>query len=133
MIENICILFDGDNAPEIEISGFNNILRQFGEFLKSVESCKNIFYLNSKPTQFYSKSINKLEIIVTDIPRMSIDINESQLILRSDKKTYAKLGKSLINVFVDDEIEQNFQLDYFEGNELLNETDAILIFATSKS
>lgn len=45
------------------------------------------------------------------------------------KASLNKLADSLINFFDDDSnVGEHFQLDYYEGNEVLNETNCHLIF-----
>src|SRR5690606_41937233 len=61
--------------------------------------------------------------------RLSVDLTKDRLRFAGDRVAMNKLGDSLINFFNEEaEVGDHFQLDYFEGNDILNETPCTLIF-----
>lgn len=131
MMAQIHVACDGDwGEPEVQTSGSAKALADFGVFLNSVTEPTTL-EVPVLESEFYPVSVQT--IIIEPVPsggdRLTVTIDELNFNLTGTKVALNKLGDSLINFFDDDSgIGEHFQLDYYEGNEVLNETNCHLIF-----
>ena len=127
----VYIVTDGDwNEPEVQISGSAKILSQLGEYLNSVQGSVRLV-LPTEPNKFYPISIDSLVLESTfrGGGRLTVAIDPTSFNLAGPSAALNKLGDSLVNFFDDNSfVGEHFQLDYYDGNEVLNETNYHLIF-----
>lgn len=101
-----------------------------GVFLNSVTDPTTL-EVPALENEFYPVSVKTIiiEPVQSEDDRLTVTIDECNLNLTGTKVALNKLGDSLTNFFDDNSsIEEHFQLDYYEGNEVLNETSCHLIF-----
>lgn len=128
------VLSDGDTKnPEVEVSGKSEELYQLGIKLSGVtnncviESCETV-------NEFYPVSLKGIKIMLekSEISGdlLDVQVKEQFLSIRGGLKAFNKLGDSLINYFnpKNNPADDHFQLDYFEGNDILAPTTICLIF-----
>lgn len=131
MMPQIYVACDGDwNEPEVQISGSVKELADFGELLNKAES-RIILDTSPQKNEYYPANIKALVVEPSQSggDRLTVMIDERSFSLVGTTVALNKLGDSLINFFdVDTSIGEHFQLDYYEGNEVLNETKCHLIF-----
>lgn len=131
MTDQIYITCDGDwENPEVQISGSSKALAIFGVLLNGVVTSINL-KIPDLENKFYPVSVNiiNIELEESGMDRLTVTIDQSSFKLRGTNNAFEKLGDSLINFFDDtSSVGEHFQLDYYEGNELLNETNCHLIF-----
>lgn len=131
MIDQIYITCDGDREnPEVQISGSSTALVSFGSLLNSIAIPIHLDIPDLK-NEFYPVSVNILNIEPeeTGNNRLTVTFDKTNFKLRGTSNAFEKLGDSLINFFDEySNIGKHFQLDYYEGNEVLNETNCHLIF-----
>ena len=131
MIAQIYVAYDGDwSEPEVQISGSAKDLASFGTLLNAVTGRISL-EVPALENQFYPISATILEIELDKLgnDRLTVSINETRFKLRGTRQALEKLGDSLIVFFDDDSsVGDHFQLDYYEGNEVLNKTNCHLIF-----
>jgi hypothetical protein len=127
----IYIACDDDwDEPEVQISGSVRELVSFGNILNKTESLIKL-EVPTHENEFYPASIKVLVIETSQSgdDRLTVTIDKSSFSLVGTNVALNKLGDSLINFFDDTStIGEHFQLDYYEGNEILNETQCHLIF-----
>lgn len=131
MLTEININCDGNwDKPEVQLSGSADTLTNFGRFLNQVEETQYIA-THALKNEFYTVALQNLVIEPTTVgnDRLTVEINDSSLKLSGTRLAFNKLADSLINFFDDDsEIGDHFHLDYYEGNQVLNETNCHLVF-----
>jgi hypothetical protein len=131
MMPQIYIACDGDwNEPEIQISGSVEALIDVGEILNKAEEYVK-YDIPVQNNEYYPANIKALIVEPSESGggRLNVTIDESGFSLVGTTVALNKLGDSLINFFdVDTSIGEHFQLDYYEGNEVLNKTKCHLIF-----
>jgi len=131
MMTQIHVTCDGDwDEPEVQISGSAKALVSFGMLLNRVTGPITL-EVPALENEFYPLSVNVLNIELEEAgdDRLTVTIDETKFDLRGNNKAFNKLGDSLVNFFDDTSIKgEHFQLDYYEGNEVLNETNCHLIF-----
>ena len=131
MNANIFIHFDGDvSKPEIQISGSWSALSEFGYFLNQL-NCSQSINLKILQNEFYSRSIKYLDICFENNGNglLTVTLHDQTLNIAGNYVAINKLADSLIDFFDEDsEIQDHFHLDFYEGNNILNETDCTLIF-----
>lgn len=131
MNANIFINYEGDiSKPEIQISGSWSSLSEFGCSLNQLDSSQNI-NLNVSQNKFYPEVISSLNICLEKDGNglLTVTMHDQTLNVAGNTVAINKLAESLTNFFDEDsEIQEHFQLDYYEGNHVLNETNCILIF-----
>ena len=127
----IYVACDGDwKEPEVQISGSTKALASFGVMLNGVAGSLTLD-VPVLENEYYPVSVNVLNIELDELgnDRLTITIDDTNFNLRGTNKAFNKLGYSLVNFFDDDSnVGEHFQLDYYEGNEVLNETNCHLIF-----
>ncbi|QPB85761.1 hypothetical protein CWC22_022410 [Pseudoalteromonas rubra] len=127
----IFINCDGDIIePEIQISGSWSSLSKFGAFLEQLNSTSSV-NLPVFKNEFYPQAIKRLAVNFETSGNglLTVGIDGQVLNVAGNAVAIKKLACSLINFFDEDtEVEEHFQLDYYEGNDLLNETSCTLIF-----
>jgi hypothetical protein len=131
MNTNIFINFDGDiSEPEIQISGTWYSLSEFGCYLNQLDSSQNIT-LPVSQNEFYPEVIKHLNVCLEKDGNglLTVTMHDQTLNVAGNTVAINKLAESLTNFFDEDsEIQEHFQLDYYEGNDVLNETSCTLIF-----
>ncbi|WP_298940354.1 hypothetical protein [uncultured Psychromonas sp.] len=131
MIPQIYVACDGDwNEPEVQISGSVKALTDFGETLNETEEYVK-YDIAVQNNEYYPANIKALVVESSESggDRLTVTINESCFSLIGTTVALNKLGDSLLNFFdVETSIGEHFQLDYYESNEILNETKCHLIF-----
>lgn len=131
MMAQIYVTCDGDwDEPEVQISGSAEALASFGMLLNGVTDLITL-EISSLKNEFYPVSVNALivEPGQSGHDRLTVTIDETSFKLIGTVCAFNKLGDSLVNFFDDNTIVgEHFQLDYYEGNDVLNETNCHLIF-----
>lgn len=131
MMAQIYIMCDGDWAePEVQVSGSAKALANLGKLLNSIVDPVDLKVPHLE-NEFYPVSVNVLNIYLDDSgnDRLTVTIDEARFTMRGTTLAFNKLGDSLLNFFDDgSSVGDHFQLDYYEGNEVLNETNCHLIF-----
>ena len=131
MTDQIHITCDGDwENPEVQISGSSRALASFGVLLNGVVTPIHL-KIPDLENKFYPVSVNVLNIEPEEsgTDRFTVTIDQTNFKLRGTNNAFEKLGDSLINFFDESSnVGEHFQLDYYEGNEVLNETNCHLIF-----
>ncbi len=131
MIADININCDGNwMSPEIQLSGSAKALAHLGSLLNEIKTPMKIHTVVLK-NKFYPVSIDNLFINPkkSGNDRLSIKFDEENLQLEGTLIAINKIGDSLINFFDDEsKIGDHFHLDYYEGNQVLNETNCRLVF-----
>ena len=131
MTPQIYVACDGDwNEPEVQISGSVKALADLGELLNKAEG-RVKWDIPVQENEYYPVNLEALVVEASQSggDRITVTINESNFCLEGTTVALNKLGDSLINFFdVETTIGEHFQLDYYEGNEVLNETKCHLIF-----
>lgn len=105
-------------------------LTAFGEFLNHIEQpiSLDVPHMEDK---YYPVSIRKLNMRVLDAGNhcLTVTVKEEEIDLQGTAQAFGKLGESLVNVFGGfASVGEHFHLDYYEGNQILNETRCHLIF-----
>ncbi len=131
MMAHIHVACDGDwGEPEVQTSGSAKDLANFGAFLNSVAEPTTL-EVPALDSEFYPVSVKTIiiEPVESGDDRIIVTIDEDNFNLTGTKVALNKLGDSLINFFDENSgVGEHFQLDYYEGNEVLNETNCHLIF-----
>lgn len=128
---NIRILCDGDRErPQVEVSGSWQALAALGALLKGA-SAPVTLALEEYSNAFYPVSVRALHIEPQGQSggRLTVSVDESGMVLKGDAEAFDKLGQSLENCFDrHSRPGHHFHLDYYEGNDLLNQANCSLIF-----
>ncbi len=131
MMSQVYIACDGDwDEPEVQISGSVEELNAFGKLLNSIED-RLVLEVSSLENEFYPVSIGALEIKPEkrEGGRLTVTIDSKKFMLQGTNEAFNKLGDSLLNYFDDNSnVGDHFQLDYYDGNEVLDKTNCHLIF-----
>lgn len=131
MNHKIYIACDGDlDKPEIQVSGASNALSGFGEELNFLVDTM-VLSIDEYENKFYPLRVNNLiiELIMDGEDRLTVMFYENDLKIKGNKSAFKKLGGSLVNFFdSNSNIGDHFQLDYYDGNQILNNTNCHLIF-----
>ena len=131
MTLRINVACDGDwEEPEVLFSGSVDALVDFGLALNSATEL-NKYDLSLHNNEYYPASIKTLilEPSKSGNDRITVFIEEGYLRIVGSSVALNKLGDSLLNFFDDNtSVGEHFQLDYYEGNKVLNETKCLLIF-----
>jgi len=131
----IVVACDGDwNDPELQISGSQVALLNLGRILSTL---KGSFVFESEalgdtvyPIQIGAVFLN-LDVDGGDL--LNVSVNNNALEIFGNHTAFRKLGESLTNFFDGDiDIGEHFQLDYYQGNQILCETSCHLIFLCDK-
>lgn len=126
---------DGDWAePQLQISGDSSELRKLGRLLTRLQSSFDVETIQRRE-EFYPVTIERVKFEVDEDGNglLSLGVNESLLVIQGTADALARLGQSLLNCFREGvEPGAHFHLDYFEGNQLLDETGAELIFVSTE-
>jgi hypothetical protein len=129
------LLHNGDwNNPEIEISGSSDTLVKLGETFNGLDKSLEI-KASFKKSQFYSHCLGYLVLNLMNEGNdlLTIKVINNNLIFSGTLKAFKNLGQSLINFFEENPKEgKHFHLDYYEGNQVLAQTNCHLIFMCSK-
>ena len=131
MMLQLYVACDGDwEEPEVQASGSSKALAEFGALLNDIVEPITLA-VPALESEFYPVSMKKITIKPDQSggDRITVTIDENNFSLTGTKVALNKLADSLINFFDDDSsIGEHFQLDYYEGNEVLNKTSSHLIF-----
>ena len=131
MIDKIYAAHDGDSEfPEIQISGAAASLIEFGVVLSNVES-NLVLEIKNSGNKFFPVAINRININLFNNgnDRLTVSLDKDLLTIGGSNVAFKMLGDSLLNFFnVDVSVGEHFQLDYYEENQVLNETNCNLIF-----
>ncbi|MEO3678410.1 hypothetical protein ABGI61_05165 [Rheinheimera sp. FR7-31] len=131
MMAQIYVACDGNwSEPEVQISGSAKDLADFGVFLNSVTESTSL-EVPVLDSEFYPVSVKRIVIepAGSGDDRIIVTIDEDNFNLTGTKVALNKLGDSLINFFDKNSITgEHFQLDYYEGNKVLSETNCHFIF-----
>lgn len=135
MKTQVYVVCDGDwDKPEIRISGAARSLANLGVLMNGVSGCVMLDIPILK-NEFYpiSLSVLVIDLIDSENDRLTVVADKNKLKLTGTNLAFNKLGDSLINFFDDAaNVGDHFQLDYFEGNEVLNDTSCHLIFISDR-
>jgi len=127
----ILVASDGDwEKPEVQVSGTSKALADFGLLLNSIKDNTTIA-IESLDSEYYPINVKViiLEILQSGNDRLTVMFDEDKFQLSGSNEAFNKLGDSLVNFFDDEtSIGEHFQLDYYEGNQVLNKTNCHLIF-----
>ncbi len=128
---NIRILCDGDwERPQVEVSGSWQALAGLGALLKRATAPVTV-PLGEYSNTFYPVSVRALHIEpqTQSGGRLTVSVDQIAMVLKGDAEAFDKLGQSLENCFDrHSRPGHHFHLDYYEGNDLLNQTNCSLIF-----
>lgn len=131
MTIQVYVACDGDwKEPEIRVSGSAKSLADLGKLLNGVTGPITL-KIPTLESEFYPVSMPTLVIELDHLgnDRLTVTIDESKFKLTGTNVAFNKLGDSLVNFFdAGASIGEHFQLDYFKGNEVLNDTNAHFIF-----
>lgn len=135
MVVQLYVACDGDwEEPEVQTSGSSKALAEFGALLNDIAEPITLV-VPALESELYPVSVKKITIEPDQSrgDRITVTIDENNFALTGTKVALSKLADSLINFFDDDSsIGEHFQLDYYEGNEVLNETTSHLIFVCDR-
>jgi len=131
MIADVSISCDGNwICPEVQFSGSAKALADLGSTLNGIKYPVEIKTKISK-NKFYPFAIQNLLVHPTSWgnDRLSINIDESNFKFEGTLVAINKIADSLINFFdKESEIGDHFHIDYYDGNQTLNETSCHLVF-----
>ncbi|WP_419903989.1 Imm32 family immunity protein [Kiloniella sp.] len=134
-MSKIHVVCDGDwERPEVQISGSSMALSQLGILLSGINSHRR-FSTNNSIDEIYAINIPTIILTFLDIgnDRLTVGIDQNSLRFSGTKKAFDILGDSLVNFFDDQTVVgEHFHLDYYEGNEVLNDTTCHLIFMCNR-
>lgn len=129
---DISVSHDGDaDRPEVQISGSGSALALLAAAFDGTQSNASL-QLSRRQSKYYPASLEQL-IVACDDSRsdelVQVNLTESGLIFIGAKAALLKISDSLRNVFsAKSEVGDHFQLDYYPGNQVLDETSITLIF-----
>ena len=127
----IYVACDGDwEEPEVQFSGSVKALSDFGKLLNKAEGHSK-WTVPVKKNEYYPVNIESLSVgcLDSENDRITVAVNEDILSLEGTPVALNKLGDSLVNFFdTETLVGEYFQLDYYDGNQVLNETKCHLIF-----
>lgn len=121
--------------PEVEISGSRDALVRLASAFDGTRNVVSI-PLAERQSKFYPKALELL-VVVCDESRSSDLVNvqmiESRIEFSGAKSALLMICDSLVNVFeASCEAGEHFHLDYYPGNQVLEETPISLIFMCSE-
>lgn len=132
----ISVSHDGDGArPEVQVSGTGAALVQLASMFDGTRSSVSI-KLSHQKEEHYPVSLEKL-VIDRDQSRsnglVKVELSRSQLLFSGSEIALMKICRSLENFFGEEcKAGDHFQLDYYPGNQVLDETPITLIFACAE-
>ena len=128
---NINVYCDGNwDNPEVQISGSWEELVQLGSVINRINE-SIILDLPDIASEIYPVCLKRLFLDLDEEhnSRITVSIDEKQLTLTGTKEALSIIGESLTNYFDSDtKYGERIRFDYYEGNEVLNETNCVLLF-----
>lgn len=132
---DIYVACNGDwDEPEVQISGSWKDLAELGLNICQLESSYSL-NLSNIENPFYPVNIGEMYLQVTQTPsdRLQVSVDRSKFELSGSTSAFKKLGQSLTNFFDRETIiGDHFQLDYYEENQMLEETNCHLFFVCDR-
>jgi len=128
MVPDIHVVWS-DNF-EVLVIGSVESLRKLGHTINTAKASTTLDLMDYKD-RVYSYNVKKLIIELTQMgnDRITVTLDEDVIKFSGKSDALNILGDSLINYFEEGTtIGDHFHLDYYEGNDVLNETKCSLIF-----